>query len=323
MSTIRVCALENEAIADLVSSVLRKKRIPYTVISTHDSVLDGIGEGQLDWGYIEAPEEYADRIREIVSDLSPRDVKLDVQSREPQKKRLNARAKIVIALAPLVLLLIAYSATIALNDIYKSYFYNNVAVIFSRISLRDQAIGSYGRAIRANPQFAGAYRGRAHAFRLKGDLDNAIVDYSAAIKLEPLQSGSYFGRALARAAQHDLDGAISDYSKVIELNPRDEFAYMNRGVVWAKEGNSVSALSDYDKAISLDPRDSLAYYNRALLSARKGDLAAAVRDLTTVLELNPNDTVAYQARAYVWKKMGMSENAAKDQAKAEQSRKGR
>jgi hypothetical protein len=35
-------------------------------------VFDGVGEGQLDWGYFEAPESYTARIMQIVADLAPK-----------------------------------------------------------------------------------------------------------------------------------------------------------------------------------------------------------------------------------------------------------
>ena len=72
VANIRVCKIENEAEASLVCSLLDKRKIPYTLLKTHDAAFDGLYEIQMDWGYIEAPEEYAQRINQIVKDLKPR-----------------------------------------------------------------------------------------------------------------------------------------------------------------------------------------------------------------------------------------------------------
>lgn len=323
MATIRVCALENEPMANLVCSVLKKHRIPYTLIRTHDSVLDGIGEGQLDWGYIEAPERYSARINQIVADLSPKGAKPTSKQAEHAKRKLPARAKVALALAPLLLLLVAYYTMIALTPRYKGYFYYNVGITFSRLGLKSAALSSYSRAISFNPQLAFAYRARARAYRGQGELEKAIADYSAAIELEPLRFEAYYGRALARSAQRDYAEAIADFSRAIELNPRYEYAYVGRGVDWAREGNSENALSDYNKALALDPKDALVYYDRGILFERKGAHEQAIKDFSTAIELDPRYANAYEYRAYILHKLGRGEEAAKDAAKAEALRKGR
>ena len=75
MANIRVCPIENEAEASLVCSLLDKRKIPYTLLRTHDTAFDGLYEIQMDWGYIEAPEEYAQSINRIVQDLKHRPAK--------------------------------------------------------------------------------------------------------------------------------------------------------------------------------------------------------------------------------------------------------
>ena len=205
-------------------------------------MLDGIGEGQLEWGCIESPERYADKIRQIVADLKPKAVGLPTQAAYKKKRKLPVRAKVAIALGPFLLLLMAYFTTIALNDHFKSLFYYNWGVAFSRLSLLDISLSSYSRAIELNPNLAYAYINRAHLFRRKGDLEKEIADYSKVIELEPSRASAYYGRAFAYEMQRHFSKAIADYSKAIELYPRYEYAYVNRGICWAEQGQFANAL---------------------------------------------------------------------------------
>lgn len=60
-----ILILENEIEAQRLASILEQESIPHVVRSYHDSVYDGIFQSQRGWGHLEAPEEYAEKIREI------------------------------------------------------------------------------------------------------------------------------------------------------------------------------------------------------------------------------------------------------------------
>lgn len=64
-----IIELQNDIEARLVSSHLEAAGIPHVVVSNHDSAYTGIFQVQRGWGHIEAPEEYADRVREIYHDV--------------------------------------------------------------------------------------------------------------------------------------------------------------------------------------------------------------------------------------------------------------
>ena len=66
---IEILVLENEMEAQRLASILEQEKIPHVVQSYHDSVYDGIFQAQKGWGHLEAPEEYADKIREIYENM--------------------------------------------------------------------------------------------------------------------------------------------------------------------------------------------------------------------------------------------------------------
>jgi ketol-acid reductoisomerase len=65
--------LENEFEAQLVASVLAERGIPHLLRSYHDTAFDGLFQTQKGWGYVSAPEEYHQEIKEILEDLKQGD----------------------------------------------------------------------------------------------------------------------------------------------------------------------------------------------------------------------------------------------------------
>jgi len=61
--------LENEFEAQLLESILLERNIPHRLRSYHDTAFDGLFQTQKGWGYISAPEEHLEEIKEVISDL--------------------------------------------------------------------------------------------------------------------------------------------------------------------------------------------------------------------------------------------------------------
>ena len=66
----KILILENEMDAHRLDAILEEENIPHVVRSYHDSVYDGIFQAQRGWGHLEAPEEYAEKIRELYEKMS-------------------------------------------------------------------------------------------------------------------------------------------------------------------------------------------------------------------------------------------------------------
>ena len=65
----KVLILENEMEAQRLDAILEEEDIPHVVRSYHDSVYDGIFQAQRGWGHLEAPDEYAEKIRELYENM--------------------------------------------------------------------------------------------------------------------------------------------------------------------------------------------------------------------------------------------------------------
>ncbi|MFW6036109.1 MAG: hypothetical protein ACOCRZ_07635 [Halothermotrichaceae bacterium] len=66
---IRILTLSNNLEAGLVENVLEDMEIPFNIVSLHDLAYDGIYQSHMGWGYLEAPAEYEDKIKEIYQEI--------------------------------------------------------------------------------------------------------------------------------------------------------------------------------------------------------------------------------------------------------------
>jgi hypothetical protein len=67
---VKILKLNNEIEAMLLDEILTEKQIPHLIRSYHDSAYNGLWQTQSGWGHLEAPEEYAEEIRNIYDQMS-------------------------------------------------------------------------------------------------------------------------------------------------------------------------------------------------------------------------------------------------------------
>jgi len=168
----------------------------------------------------------------------------------------------------------------------------------------DDAIRSYGDAIRLDPNNAEAYTGRASAHGSKGAPDLAIADYTKAIQLDPNGIGAYNGRGAMYAEKGDQAHALADYSETIKRASAEQkfeviLGYTGRADIYVKQGKPELAMPDFEKAIAIASTDSMANYilgpdallGRARLNVAAGKNDLAIVDLQAALKLNPKHEV--------------------------------
>lgn len=66
----RAVVVRNEFEASLLSSILSGRDIPHIVRSYHDSAYDGLWQTKSAWGFIEAPEEYCEKIKLLYEEIA-------------------------------------------------------------------------------------------------------------------------------------------------------------------------------------------------------------------------------------------------------------
>ena len=65
----KIAVLDNDFEAQMLESILEEREIPHLLKSYHDTAFDGLYQTQKGWGHVSSPDQYAEEIKEILSDL--------------------------------------------------------------------------------------------------------------------------------------------------------------------------------------------------------------------------------------------------------------
>jgi tetratricopeptide (TPR) repeat protein len=137
-------------------------------------------------------------------------------------------------------------------------------------------------------ELAEYYFKEGNDYRDKDNIKEAIFSWSKAIKMQPDFIAAYYSRGNAFGREGLLDEAIIDFTKVIS-DATDKklkvLAYYNRAVAYGRQDKADEALADYNQAIELDPSYAPAYNNRAVVYLYKKDYNLSWQDVYKTEEL--------------------------------------
>lgn len=146
--------------------------------------------------------------------------------------------------------------------------------------------------------------------------DEAIASYNKAIKQNPNYAYAFVSKGIAYMSQGNLDKAISNYSEAISVDPKFTEAYQNRGVLYEYRGQFNKAIVDFNTAIGADPGSPVLYFNRGMAFIYKGQYDKALPDLNKVIELKPDFAKAYINKGLVCEELKMNQDAIEAYKKA-------
>ena len=162
----------------------------------------------------------------------------------------------------------------------------------------ESALSDLDKAIRCDPQLAGAWNARGAVQIQMGKSDAALSDFEEAIRLDPLFAKAHLNRGYLLEAKGSEADAIAAYERAISLDPKFVPAYTNLGGIRLKQHDYDTAIRAYGEAIELDPCNSEYYLQRALCFQKIGDYSHAALDCSKCLELSTELTDAFRLRAY-------------------------
>ncbi len=144
-----------------------------------------------------------------------------------------------------------------------------------------EAIFYYTKALDAGYVTGNRYVERGDAFRMQADYSSAEADYTKAIEFEDTskfeKSTAFFGLGCIYQDQQDFERAIENYTKTIELNRNAYAPFNNRGMCFEQQGNYTEAIDDYSEAIKLS-KDARCYRNRGNVHSKLGNTEEAKKD---------------------------------------------
>lgn len=66
----KILILNNEFEAEILDEVLNDRQIPHGIVSSSDSVMEGIVQLEYGWGYVEAPPSFREEIMTIYGEIT-------------------------------------------------------------------------------------------------------------------------------------------------------------------------------------------------------------------------------------------------------------
>lgn len=179
----------------------------------------------------------------------------------------------------------------------------------------DQALADENKALELNPRLAEAFQRRAAAYAVKGDAVNAARDLEQALRLNPNMAEALCDRAYLYGLQRDLPKAMADLDRAIKADPRFAMAHFRKGLALLDQSNFDSAIVSFSEAIRLQPKHAGAHCYRGYAHNGKASFELARDDFSKAIELEPTLAAAYSGRNQALKKLGLTREAAADQAK--------
>lgn len=216
----------------------------------------------------------------------------------------------------------------------------------------ERSIAHYSEALKYDPNTIEAFNGRGQAYLQLQQFEKALADFDDAIRSGISTPKLYFNRGKCLVVLNRPEEAIPDLSRSLELEPRSAETWYYRGAAFDKMGRAAEAVADYGKALELQPDYMEAAVNRGLIRYRKGDyagaekdyvagllkapesvrpmilvnlanarlqmnrLSEALSDVEQALAINSGYARAYQTRAAIYQKMGKTDLAERDLARA-------
>ncbi len=163
----------------------------------------------------------------------------------------------------------------------------NLGSLYARQKQWDTAIAYYKKAIKLNPNFAGAYRNLARALTRAGQSGAATEYWLRAIELEAqgVKAEEYLQLASNLIQQGKIKSAISCYRRVIQLQPDAVEPYINLGDLFIKVEQPAQAQACYQEGIKYNPHSPQLYYHLGLLLAQNGNWDGAIEQYKKALQL--------------------------------------
>jgi len=149
-----------------------------------------------------------------------------------------------------------------------------------------------------------------------GAYREAITHFDRAVSIKPDVAEAYLERGIAHHFLGETEPALADLEKALELNPDLAAAYNERGVIYHQRGDTRKAIEELSKSIKVRATTD-GYYERGQAYESLGQHQKAIEDYDQAIAQTRESPFVYRARALAKDKLGDTEGAKQDRAKAD------
>jgi Flp pilus assembly protein TadD/ribosomal protein L40E len=182
--------------------------------------------------------------------------------------------------------------------------YYNRGVDSDKLGRYDEAIASYDKALKINPNDSGAWHNRGTALGKLGRYAEALDSFNQALKIKTNDFNAWNNRGTALGKLSRYTEAIASYDQALKIEPGYTNAWYNRGNALGQLGQYTEAVASFDQAIKINPDHGSAWNNRGIALSKLGRYDEAVVSYDKALEINPNHSSAWDNRGNAVGKLG-------------------
>lgn len=180
----------------------------------------------------------------------------------------------------------------------------------------DEALRSFGSAIKIQRNNATAWKGRGNALRLLERHEAALAAYERAIRLKSADSDAWMKKGWVLYEQGRYEQALEAQEKAIEIQGNNANAWGGKGIALVGLSRYEDALTAFEMAKKLEPESPKVWQNEALVLEYLQRPAQAVKiyeealaSYNDALNNHPRDLIAWIDRGEVLGKLQRLEEA--------------
>jgi choline-sulfatase len=182
----------------------------------------------------------------------------------------------------------------------------------------DAAISELRDVVRLEPEMGSGYLelGRALVHR-KQDQEALPILRTAAEKM-PNSGMAHFEYGLLLIKTEQWDSALNELKAAVVCSPGSAIFHFNLAAILTHLKDLPNAINEYNKAIGIDPNyfEANLIYGRLLL--QQGNPKMALPRLIRAATANPNSGIVHASLAVAYQRLGQTQNAERERAKAAQ-----
>lgn len=202
-----------------------------------------------------------------------------------------------------------------------------ISLAYSQAGYMDRAEGPIRKAIEIEPGNATAHYFLARLLYTDNRFDESIEESNKVIAITPSFVRAYENLGLCYEGRYQRDDAEKWYRKAIELQSgsesKSEWPILDLGILMMHEERYEEAKPYLVQALQINPNNTQALVQMGTWLESSGDLRGALEQYRAAIRsdqngLQPGRAAAYYKAARLCKKLGYSEEAARDLAKFSQ-----
>jgi predicted O-linked N-acetylglucosamine transferase (SPINDLY family) len=170
--------------------------------------------------------------------------------------------------------------------------HSNLGVALRELGRHQEAVASLRKALELDPDSASAHNNLGTALRELGQKDEAAASYRRAVQLDPGMVEAHLNLGNFHLGMDRYEDALGCYQRALQVHPQHAGAHQSAALALHGLGRYEEAVASYRRALSLAPDHSETHYNLGVTLGELRRYTEAAESYRSALALRPNYAAA-------------------------------